>query len=137
LTTISACPATEWQLFKTNGANTWTGADLVPIDAAGADLIKIDGKTGTSTYDITIDTHNKQATKNNWYNKFILRGFSKAKENPRMPKDIIKDMILLVDVCGNEAINNAPDSGNDLNTVAAKTYKIEKTSTRSHSFTFG
>jgi hypothetical protein len=79
-------------------------------------------------------THNSN---NNWYNKFMIRGYSKAKDNPIMPKDITKDMVLLVDVCGNEQVNAAPSSGNDLTSIATWTLRIEAGSSRTKAYTFG
>jgi hypothetical protein len=62
-----------------------------------AGLISID-----SNYDVIYKTHDNNAGKNNWFNKFVLRGYSKARSNAEMAKDITVDMIITIDVCGNE-----------------------------------
>ena len=131
LSTISECSVNHWEIWKDNGAGTWSGSDLVKVtDSTG--LIWID-----SNYDVKYLTHNNQVVKNNWYNKFILRGYSKARENAEMAKDITADMVITIDVCGNEAINTSPVSGNSLDLLQSKTLKVESGTSRTQSFQIG
>jgi len=59
-----------------------------------ADVVKLD----YSTWTITI-TH-AHATNGNWYNEFILRGFSTARNNSQIARDNYVDYRFEVDICG-------------------------------------
>lgn len=54
-----------------------------------------------------------------------------------MTRYIYTDMFVTLDICGNEKVNPLPDSGNKLEDVYERTFKVEVGSARSHTFTFG
>jgi hypothetical protein len=59
----------------------------------------------------------------------VLRAYSKAKLNPIMPKDIIANMFLNVEVCGWEVPSDPLNKFDNL-IPAERTLFIEKASTR-------
>ena len=54
-----------------------------------------------------------------------------------MAKNIVADMVIEFDICGNEEMKTAPESGNPFTQVATRTLKVEPGASRSHEFTFG
>ena len=92
LTTIPLCPGIVWEINDFAGTKLTGASNLVEIDA--------------STYTVTIKTDNMATVKNNYIERYWLRGYSKAKVNPIMPKDIYADLKVIVEVCGWEVPSN-------------------------------
>jgi len=65
------------------------------------------------------------AEKKNWIGRYKLRGYSKAKVNPLMPKDIYADMYLNIEACGWEVPSDPLDKFAKL-IPAERTFYIEK-----------
>lgn len=86
------CPVYEWEIWE-DSSGAWTNPTKV---TGSSGLISIDGN-----FDITYKVHNDGVPKNNWYNRYKLRGFTKARHNSA-PNTVNKyhDMDIFIRVCG-------------------------------------
>lgn len=77
-----------------------------------------------------------QNPKNNWYDRFIVKGYTKAKHNIQKPRTVVNQLALYFDVCGWEVPNDPLDPFTGLIPKTRVLY-VEEGKNRSHAFKFG
>jgi len=131
----------EWEVWEDNGSFTWSDSNLQRVlQSTNNPRLKIDGYDEGKSYQLTVSLYNGLHAKNNYYNKYKLRGFTKSRHNTLRPITNQIDYWVTLDICGWETVIDpqVPDqSWEEIRTIKPKTtYFVEVGMNRSNTENF-